>query len=216
MVYLFIGQDIPSKDKQLKEIKKELLTKETEQFNSDLLYAKELTLKALQERLLSLPVNSLKRIVVVKDAQDLKEEIKEFILKYAKSTDKHILLVLDFDRFDIKDEFISSLYKSAKVFRFKETLPVTTFTLSNQIRLKKPEVALRILNQLLIGGERPERILGGLRYVWEKDVASPLESRRKLKLLLNCDIEIKTGKLKPVFALEKLVISLCGFGKPLR
>jgi len=28
---------------------------------------------------------------------------------------------------------------------------------------------------------------------------------------LGADLEIKTGRLKPTFALEKLVVSLCGF-----
>jgi hypothetical protein len=58
------------------------------------------------------------------------------------------------------------------------------------------------------------RILGGLGYTWERDVMAPLEAKRRLKLLLNCDVEIKTGRLKPNFALEKLVISLCGAAKP--
>ena len=72
------------------------------------------------------------------------------------------------------------------------------------------------LSKLLEEGERPERILGGLRYAWERDAASPLETRRRLKALLTCDIEIKTGKIKPVFALERLVIKLCGLRNSFR
>lgn len=75
--------------------------------------------------------------------------------------------------------------------------------------MNKPDYALRILNELLRNGERPERILGGLRYAWEREFTPGVEAKRRLKLLLNCDINIKTGKLKPNFALEKLVISLC-------
>nr|HPL83037.1 hypothetical protein [Candidatus Omnitrophota bacterium] len=63
-------------------------------------------------------------------------------------------------------------------------------------------------------GERPERILGGLRYSLENNVQDVKGLRRRLKLLLNCDIEIKTGKLKPVFALEKLVVNLCALSQP--
>jgi DNA polymerase III delta subunit len=71
-----------------------------------------------------------------------------------------------------------------------------------------------VLNQLLKKGERPERILGGLRYSWENSIATPLETRRRLKALLNCDIDIKTGRLKADFALERLVVSLCSLAKP--
>lgn len=213
MIYLFLGQDSFSKDRQLKLLKQQLLTKETEQFNLDTLYAKELQLKTLQERLLCLPVKSAKRIVVIKNVQELKAETREFLLKYAKAPLKHIVLVLDVSEFDKKDEFVNRISRLAKIFRFKEEFRPDTFALNRQIALKKPDSALRILDQLLQEGERPERILGGLRYAWEKDALLPFESRRRLKLLLNCDIEIKTGRLRPVFALEKLVISLCGLGK---
>ncbi len=214
MIYLFIGEDPLSKDIQLKAIKKEFLKKETEQFNLDVLYARELTLKELQERLSYLPVKNPKRIVVIKDAQNLREDAREFILKYVKEPHKQIILVLDINQADKSEEFISHMYRYAKTYRFKETKRPDTFTLSRQIALKRPDYALRVLNQLLKHGERPERILGGLRYSLERDTASPLTMKRKLRFLLNCDIDIKTGKLKPVFALEKLVINLCGLGKP--
>jgi DNA polymerase III delta subunit len=215
MIYLFLGHDNLSKDRQLKLIRQQSLTKETEQFNLDILYAKELNLKNFQERLLCLPVKSQKRIVVVKDAQHLKAEIQEFILKFAKSPAKYIILIFDFSDFDKKDSFLNQLARFSKVFRFKEVFKPDTFMLGRQIALKKADNALRLLNQLLQDGEKPERILGGLRYVWERDAMSPLEARRRLRLLLNCDIEIKTGRLKPVFALEKLVINLCGLSKSL-
>jgi len=214
MVYLFIGQDSLSKDIQFKRLRQEFLSKELEQFNLDTLYAKELTLKALQERLLCFPVKAKKRIIVIKEAQDLKEEIEDFILRYLKKPSAGIILILDINRQDRKDEFINRIARFAKVYRFKEAVQVDAFVLNRQIALRRPDYALRVLNKLLEDGERPERILGGLRYAWERETASPLETRRKLKALLNCDIEIKTGKLKPSFALEKLVINLCGLGKP--
>lgn len=225
MVYLFIGEDSLSKDLELKKIKQEFLAKGTEQFNFDILYAKEIILKDLQETLLRLPVNPVrnkfsngvnnpKRIVVIKDAEHLKEDSKEFLLKYAKSPYKQVILILDISRIERKDEFINSICRFTKIIRFKETRQLDAFTLNRQIELKRPDLALRVLNQILKDGERPERILGGLRYAWERGVAQPAEMKKRLKFLLNCDLEIKTGKLKPAFALEKLVISLCGFGKP--
>ena len=212
MVYLFIGQDSLSKDTQIKKIKQEFLAKGLEQFNFDLLYAKDLTLKALQERLLCLPFKSSKRVILVREAQALKEELKAFIQDFSSRPNKDTILILDMDRQDAKDKFLSRPHRDTKIFRSKDTAPPDTFTLSRQITLKKPAYALRILSQLLSEGERPERILGGLRYAWEKENSPASTRKRKLRLLLNCDIEIKTGKLKPVFALEKLVVSLCGLG----
>jgi DNA polymerase III delta subunit len=216
MVYLFIGQDSPSKDLQLKALRKECLAKSTEQFNLDILHAREVTLKDLQEKLIYLPLKSSKRLLVIKNAQDLKQDAREFILEFVKVAHKQTILILDIDKQDRKDAFISSIFRYAKTLRFKEAQSIDTFTLSRQITLRQPDYALRVLNQLLKNGERPERILGGLRYVWERESASPLETKRRLKFLLNCDIDIKTGRLKPVFALERLVLNLCGLGKPFR
>jgi DNA polymerase III delta subunit len=215
MVYLFIGEDSLSKDIHLKKIKQEFLSKGTEQFNFETLYAKEITLKDLQEALLRLPVNSPKRILVLKDAQRLKEDGKEFILKYLKSPYRHIVLILDIEYSEKRDEFINRISKITRIIRFREIRQLDTFTLNRQIELKKPDLALKVLNQILKEGERPERILGGLRYAWERGIDTPFEMKKRLSLLLNCDLEIKTGKLKPAFALEKLVINLCGSGKPL-
>lgn len=213
MVYLFIGEDSPAKDIKLAAIRQGNLSKDTEEFNLDRLYAEGLTLKDLQEKLFYLPVKCPKRIIAIKHAQNLKSEIKEFILRFVKKPPQQIILILDISEQAKAAEFIEHLYRYAKVFHFKETQALNAFHLNREISLKRLNFALRVLNQLLKDGERPERILGGLRYSWEKDTAPPLEMKRRLGLLLNCDIDIKTGRLKPNLALEKLVINLCGLGK---
>jgi DNA polymerase III delta subunit len=213
MVYLFIGEDSLSKNIKINQLKQELLAKDIEQFNLDILYAKDLTLTVLQERFLCLPVKAKKRLIIIKDAQDLKEDIRAFILRVAKNSLTRVVLVLDIDRKDRDDEFINRIQRLAKVFQFKESARLDTFALSRQIELRKPDYALRLLNQLLMNGERPERILGGLRYSLERNTDNPLEINQRLKLLLNCDLDIKTGRLKPNFALEKLVVSLCRLKK---
>lgn len=211
MVYLFIGGDSLSKDIQLKKIKQELLPKDTQEFNFDLLHAPEITLKKLQEKFLWLPVAAPTRLIVIKDAGLLKDEVKDFILAYAAKPYKSLCLVLDAHQYDYKDDFLKGLFKYAKVMRFKEEAKVDTFLLTRHINARRPDAALRVLNQLLKDGQRPERILGGLRFVFEKEGFAARESKKKLKLLLQCDSEIKTGKMKPVFAMEKLVIALSGF-----
>lgn len=211
MVYLLIGQDIAAKETQLKKIKQESLPKELKDFNLDTLYAKEATLKDIQERLLAIPLKSAKRIMVIKDAHSLNAQSCNFLLDYAKKPHQQLVLVLDFERYDYKDEFIKGMSAHASILRFKEIATPDAFALNRQIELRKTDYALRILDQLLKEGEAPERILGGLRFAWEKQDIQTQAAKRKLKLLLNCDIEIKTGRLRPAFALEKLVVSLCGF-----
>lgn len=223
MVYLFIGQDstaqdssLSSKDIQLKRIREEFLPKAVEQFNLDTLYAETLQLKDLQEKLLAMPVNSSKRIILIRNANELSRDSEDFIIKWAKDGPKDILLILDIDKQDKKEVLIKGLSRYAKVFHFKEAQGLNTFNLTRQIEQKRADYALKMLGQLLKEGERPERILGGLRYSLENSLLAPLEVKRRVKLLLECDIEIKTGRMKPVFALEKLIVKLCSLVQPLR
>jgi len=211
MVYLLIGADIQAKEIQLKKIKQEFLPPDLPDFNFDTLYAKEINLKDIQERCLAIPLKSLKRILVIKDAHSLNAESRDFLVTYVQKPHKQLILVLDFPRYDYKDEFIKSISGQAKIMRFQETVNPDAFALSRQIELKKADLALRLLSQLLKNGEAPERILGSLRFAWERQNMQTRQAKKKLKLLLTCDIEIKTGRLKPAFALEKLIISLCGF-----
>src|SRR3990167_4396518 len=109
MVYLFLGEDSLSKDAQLKKLKYQFLKSQTEQFNLDILYGRELTLMSLQERLSCLPVNSPARIVVVKEAEELTDDLKEFIAGYCLKPFRQVVLVLDVGRQERKDNFPAGL-----------------------------------------------------------------------------------------------------------
>ncbi|MFC1804860.1 hypothetical protein ACFLZ3_03435 [Candidatus Omnitrophota bacterium] len=209
--YLLIGQDAPAKDIKLNKIKEELIFSDTRDFNLDILHARKLTLKELQEKILYLPFGPKKRLLVIRGAQDLKDEVKDFIIKYLRGPDQGVVLVLDMLSYNPKDGFTKQLERLSQVYRFREPLRPDTFALSRQIESGRAQAALRMLRQLLDSGNRPERILGGLRYSWERNTANPQEKRRRISVLLNCDIDIKTGRLKPEFALEKLVVRLCCF-----
>lgn len=210
-VYCLIGQDSLSKDVKLKSIRQEFLPQDVEDFNLDIVYARHLSLKELQERLACLPVKAKKRIVVIREAQDLKEELQGFIAAYCTKPLASVVLVLDIHRKDpaSRSAFLDRIARYSQVYRFKETSLPNTFDLSRQIDLKKPDLALKILTQLLRQGEEPERILGGLRYSWVRDVGRSAEVKKRLGLLLRCDVDMKTGRLKPAFALERLVVTLC-------
>lgn len=213
-LYIFIGEDALSKEARLKKLKEELLFRQTQDFNLDILYAGQLELRGLQEKILAIPFKSKQRIIAIKDAEKLTQEIKDFLIKFAQSSDHSVAVVLDINKAPVKDQFIKNISSYAQIIRFKDNLRPDTFSLSRQIEARKTDSALRVLNRLLQEGEKPERILGGLRYAWQKNAFSPLEAKKRLRALINCDSDIKTGRLKPDFALEKLVISLCAFSKP--
>lgn len=217
LVYVFAGGPNPEKDRRLSVLRSRFLAPESVQFNSDTLYAREITLKDLQEKLLCLPVNNPYRLITVKSGRYLKEDVKSFIRSYAARPYGHVVLVIDMDESGRKDTFVQELVPYAEIVWFPRERAPDAFLLARQIHERRTAEALRTLNILLAGGEKAEKIMGGLRWAWEKDVFAPGELRRRLKLLLVCDKEVKTGLVKPVFALEKLVITLSGqgFGKTL-
>jgi DNA polymerase III delta subunit len=217
-VYLFLGQDILDqensslKEKELNKLKASL-PQQTRDFNLDILHCNDraFNLKALQEKLLFIPTGPSARIVVVRNLQDAKLEVKNFILEYVKKPSSGIVLVLDVDKFERKSAFIEGVSRYAETRHFLEAPQASTFALGRLIDADKTEEALKVLHRLLDDGEKPERIMGGLRASWTKYPADPLNLRKKLKILLQCDLDIKTGKIKPVFALERLIVNLSGF-----
>ncbi len=214
MIYLFLGQQQDEKSRELKKIKESHLGQSQADFNLDLFYGRELSLSVLQERLLALPVKSAKRITVIRQAQDLKEDLQDFLLKYSLQPYPTNVLVLDFSRVEPKDSFIAEISRHAKVCRFKQAAAEPdTFALKDYIEERKTQPALQALNQLLDSGKKPEMILGALRALWERQGLATPRQQKRIKALLVCDIDIKTGRLKPDLALERLVIGLCGIAR---
>lgn len=214
-IHLFVGQDIigpdgtSKKDAQIKNILNSFIPPHLKDFNFDTLEARRLSLSELQEKLLNLPLKAKCRVLLIRRIEFLAEKIKHFILEYVKKPHPYLILILDTDRYNPKDNFIGSISRYSRLYHFKEPLTVDTFTLGRKINLHSASEALRILKQLLERGENTEMILGGLRYTCERDIASPVEKKRRIRLLLGCDRDIKRGRLKANFALEKLVVELC-------
>jgi DNA polymerase III delta subunit len=207
MVYLLIGQDSISKDTALAKLKQDTLPA-SPHFNLDTLYGKDTSLKRLQELLLFFPFSG-SRMVIIRNAHELKDETKDFLLEFVKTPHERLVLALDVERNNVKDSFLEGLKKHCRVSYFKEERQWTVFDLARAIEARDCREGLSILHRLLSGGEKPERLLGGLRVSWQKKISNPRELQRRLGLLLECDVDIKTGRLKPALVLERLVLGLC-------
>lgn len=207
-VYLFTGEDTAAKDQKLAQLKAAVVSPALADFNCDILYARDLSLKKLQEKMLFLPAGGGVRLVVIRDAEHLGKEEKAFLVRYAAQPAAGMVLVLDVQHRG--DEFAQALARFAQVASFRETVKPDTFALSRQIEGRHAAAALRMLRQLLDDGEKPERILGGLRYAWERGRAPAQLTRKRLQVLLECDSEIKTGRMSAEYALERLVVRLSG------
>ena len=230
MNYLFVGEDEFSKDIKLHKIKQELNLAQLESFNFEILYSKDLDLRTLQERLLLLPINpalackggvkTRQRLILIKDVPRLSADIKQYLCTWLSKPFPHVSLILDARRIDKRDQFFNRISGLVRLINFRQSTQINSFTLAYQImqtsqyarplmRQKKIKPAMRLLRQLLLQGERPERILGAFRYQLQEERLDVTERKKRLIFLLDCDVDIKTGKLKPEFALERLLIKLC-------
>jgi len=181
-------------------------------FNFDIVHCqdREFSLKALQEKLLYHAVVSAQRMVVIKDIENAKADVKKFLSAFVKEVPANLVLVLDAEHSNPRDEFLAGLQAHSQVMRFREEEAPNTFALGRLIDAKKAAQSLEVLHRLLDAGEKPERIMGGLRVSWQRYSQNPAALKMKMRLLLKTDIAIKTGKVKPLFALERMIVALCG------
>ncbi|MCX7927184.1 MAG: hypothetical protein N2606_03510 [Candidatus Omnitrophica bacterium] len=215
--YLFLGEDsikdgLSVKSTKLEKIK-EKLSQKTRLLNIDTVYLqdKDFDLRGLQEKLLSIPLPGMKRLIIIHGLEHAKLPTRKFLLSYLANPTPDTILVLDADFFDPNDEFIKQLFLFCEIHRFNLQIPETAFTLSYMIKRRQTKAALELLNRLIVEGEKPERIIGALRVGLNRRITSSLRLTQMLRLLLQTDLEIKTGRLKAAYALEKMIISLCQF-----
>jgi DNA polymerase III delta subunit len=122
-----------------------------------------------------------------------------------------VVLVLEMEAFDRKDRFTLAMSANATTRQFRQEIQSSVFALADEIRAGKAASSLMMLNHLLKKGQKPEMILGALRSGLSRSTADIAYMRKLNKMLLECDRAIKTSTLKPSFALERLVVSLCSF-----
>lgn len=209
-MYLFVGEDEAAKTEKIQSLKKQFLNPQTEQFNSEVFYGRELTLPLFKEALSRLPASAKNRLLVIKGALSLKESLQEYFLSQLNSLPDNLVIVLDIAAIPREENpFLNKILKIAKAIHFRMPQAPCAFNLAKAIERKQPDYALNILTDLFKQGEKPERILGALRYQLLKHSLNFRDKLKNIELLLEADVNMKTGRIKPGFALEALVVKLC-------
>lgn len=210
MIYLFIGEDELSKQEEIRQVKSRLLTRNLESFNYESYYARELSLSLLKESLSRLPLRDKQRLLVIKDILRLKAAPQEYLLSQIKSLPDNLVIILEMANSPReRNSFLSGLMAYAKIKYFRVKKELNAFHLARAIEKKQAEYALSMLMDLFRAGEKSERILGALRYQFSAWPAGTSRRDRFMRLLLEADLNLKTGRIKPALALELLIIKLC-------
>jgi DNA polymerase III delta subunit len=211
--YLFLGEDEIEKKNKIEAIKERFLDKDFKGIDFEVVYAddKNLSPPKFSEVLSYLPSSpSRKRVVLIKNIESLKEGNRQVLFKYLKNNSESVILLLDTARIDRQDPFLKELAPYVKKIELKTTEKTNAFDLAKAVTSRNPTRALSILHRLLNNRGEPHAILGALLWQWDKtkDKLSLPNFKQGLKLLLDTDLRIKTGRLDGELALEMVVIRL--------
>ena len=211
--FLFLGDDQICKKDRIDSIKNQYLDKDFKDIDFEVVYSdnKELRPPQFNEILSYPPVNpTKKRIIYIRKIETLNNDNRNVLIRYLKSPSNSILLLLDSDKLEIEDPFVKELEPFVKKINLKKERKVNVFDLTQAIVGHNEVYALKILNTLLKNQEKPQSILGALSWQWEnlKNKLNLDKFREGLRILLDTDIKIKTGRLKEELALQLVVIRL--------
>lgn len=212
MIYLLLGEDSSEKRKKFNKIRSSCLPSEDAlNLDYELLYGLKLDPETLKKALLALPAVAKERLVLIQNAEKLNEHNKEIISSVIRAGHDHIVLVLDVSQSSVKGEFFREMTANAEVFKFggKEEKK-NIWDVTKAIERRKLPDALKTLNALMIDGDPPVKIMGGLVWFWGslKNRLSADNFKKGLLVLQEADLNIKRSRLRPEYAVEVAVTKL--------
>ncbi len=210
MVYLLLGEDLKSKDAKISQIKS-VCFKDPQalHFDFEALDAHGLPADTLKKALLILPVLSAKRLVLLRNAHQIKAADAAVLRQFLKQPAAHIDLVLEAK--ELKSEF-KDIAALCTVSKFGVAEPDNVFDMTRLMAAGRAKDALKMLHTFYEGGTHPLQIMGGLVWFWGKEGRSLRKEKfeRGLKALEDADLNIKRSRIDPEYAVEKAVVELTG------
>jgi DNA polymerase III delta subunit len=204
--YLFVGSDELRKREKLELIAKELFPPELRELNTMLLYGddRRLSPQDFKEYLSLLPTDGARaRLLVLRMAHKLGKPLRQALVRNIAAKPQKTVVVVDIPetRSDASSElqdFIGAMEGAgARLVRFREDELLDVFDLGRSIAERQAARALQILEELLGRRERPEKVLGGLSWQWEKFFSQkrigPRGYARGVKLMLDADRKLKSS-----------------------
>lgn len=116
--YLFEGKENYLKKEALGKLKEKIIPPQYINFNYEIFSGKDSSFTEIIESLLTLPFNNRHRLIVVKEADKLKEKDKESLRKYLDNAVNTSCLVCIGEEFDKRKKFYRAFLKKGKVISF--------------------------------------------------------------------------------------------------
>lgn len=212
MVYLLLGEDLNAKDKIINQIKSTVVTND-KAFHFDVEHLDALSLPAdtLKKALITLPVFSAKRLVILRNVHKLKTADIAVLIDFVKQPSALTELILESSEESLKADF-KDITAHAKLSVFGKNNTGSVFDMTKLMQRTQLKEALSMLNRFYKEGTHPLQVMGALIWFWGKEGRALPKERfeRGLKALEEADVNIKRSRFNPEYAVEKLVVELTG------
>lgn len=118
-IYLFYGEEDFLKEEAEKAIIAKFLPPDSQRLNCDRYSAKEYS-SDIFDALMTPPLLSDRKVVIIKDVEDLPESKKEQFLKYLKNPQAHLSIILQSSQTYLNDSFLKEISRYAKTYSFRK------------------------------------------------------------------------------------------------
>lgn len=227
-IFLVTGIDFNQRQLLIENIKNKVFKKPATPLNILTFYSKEIDIKDLQEKILTFSFDK-EKIIIIKNAESLTKEAKEFLFNNLKKILSHNYIILETDKDYLQlqrdkkissDIFFGFILKNAEI-PFKDRKPSASYEISfegfkRSTRKNNAAEALYILEKLFESkaSDREKEILGlqilGVLVGECSYLKNPLLREKSFNYLWETDRLIKEKGLEPRFALEILLTKLLG------
>jgi hypothetical protein len=204
------GSDQSLKDQALRSLTQTHLAQGSEAFDLDIMSVHRRHPDEFRKSLLTLPVMSSKRVVVMRGCDKLSAVQREKCLALLDAPMDHVVWVLDWMRPDGKQAFYKKAVKLARVVDCGVEQPSNVFDMTKLMARGQAKDALKVLTALMADGQHPLQIMGGLVWFWGKQKVrlTPGQFQKGMNALQDTDLHIKRSRMRPDHAMEVLVVRL--------
>jgi DNA polymerase III delta subunit len=219
MDYLLYGPDLKLRDTTLHAIRQDVLTgPSSASLDCESLDANKLSAEKLKIALYALPGSAPRRLVHIFRAEKLTKENGEMITAFLKADHAHAVVVIEAESWDASAKWRAELTRLLKVSGTEAPAAGNVFDMMNAVMAGNGAGALQGLNVLMLNDEAPEKLLGGMLWVWSNKARARIAAgiyKKGLLLLQEADRALKRGHYpERENALEVLVVKLSLLVKP--
>ena len=213
MHILILGEDGETKQEKILDLKGKLLpSPDAKILDYEVLYGTKLDAATLQKTLKSLPAVAAARCLLLHDCHKLDPTCQQAILEFVGLPSPKVVLLMESNTWAPDSVFVKKIKPHVKIIDLLQKEKGDVFEVTRAMGRKQVAEALKGLEELFSQGVHPLQIMGALVWFWGKQ-RTQLDKEQfeeGLIFLQEADLHIKRSRMPSEYAVELLVVKLCG------